>query len=150
MGNYTKTLPYELCLTSRVLNEAALLFFKRNNFPVTLDEFIILDCIYINPDIIQIKLAKLILKGRSHTGKLLKTMEDKKLIERIPAKQNGKGVMILRITASGQKIYTEINSKIEKWVGEVDSKLFDRINGLIDLLQTIRKDTKQRFNINFN
>ena len=54
--NYTKTLPYELDLTSRVLHEVMVSFFKKNNFPITLEEFIILDCLSINPEIIQMQL----------------------------------------------------------------------------------------------
>lgn len=150
MGNYTKTLPYELSLTSRVLNEAANIFFKENNFPITLDEFIILDFIFINPDIIQIQLAKLILKGRSHTGKLLKALEEKKCIIRIPKKQNSKVVMALEITPAGLKIYNDISLKLDKWTKDTDSNLKDKIYEVIDMLRSIRKSTEEKFNINFD
>ena len=69
MEHYTKTLPYELELTSRVLHEATRCFFELQKFPISQEEFIILDCLYINPNIIQMEIAKLILKGRAHTGK---------------------------------------------------------------------------------
>ena len=80
MEHYTKTLPYELELTSRVLHEATRCFFELQKFPISQEEFIILDCLYINPNIIQMEIAKLILKGRAHTGKFLKSLEEKKLI----------------------------------------------------------------------
>jgi len=150
MGNYTKTLPYELGLTSRVLQEAAINFFEQNKFPITVDEFAILDCIYINPNIIQIQLAKLILKGRSHTGKLLKSLEEKNLVARTPIKQNSKIVMRLKITDKGMKIYKEISSKIEKLVGDIDSSFSLKIDDLIKMLQTIRKDAEQKFDIKFD
>ena len=72
MEHYTKTLPYELELTSRVLHEAAKCYFEQCNFPISPEEFAILDCLYLKPDIIQIDLAKMILKGRAHTGRFLK------------------------------------------------------------------------------
>lgn len=150
MENYTNTLPYELGLTSRVMQEAAIIFFKENNFHVTMDEFVILDCIYLNPDIIQIQLAKMILKGRSHTGKILKSLEDKNLVKRTPVRKNSKVVMKLEITKEGLDLYNEINSKINEWVGAIDSSLTIKINDLIALLKSIRKDTEEKFNIKFD
>ena len=104
MEHYTKSLPYELELTSRVLHEVAKCFFDDNKYPVNQDEFIILDCLYMYPEIIQIELAKLMLKGRAHTGKFLKSLEEKKLIERTPAKQDSKIVMKITVTPEGQEV----------------------------------------------
>ena len=101
MEHYTKTLPYELELTSRVLHEATRCFFELQKFPISQEEFIILDCLYINPNIIQMEIAKLILKGRAHTGKFLKSLEEKKLITRTPVKQGSKIVMQIKITDKG-------------------------------------------------
>ena len=105
MEHYTKTLPYELELTSRVLHEATRCFFELQKFPISQEEFIILDCLYINPNIIQMEIAKLILKGRAHTGKFLKSLEEKKLITRTPVKQGSKIVMQIKITDERNNCY---------------------------------------------
>lgn len=149
MDHYTKSLPYELGLTSRVLQEAAVELFKRNNFPVSIDEYTILDCLYIYPDIIQMQLAKLILKGKGHTGKILKSLEDKHLIIRTPVKKGSKIVMKLEMTGEGMKLYKAISTKLEKLVGEIDSGINVKISEVITLLQSIRKDAEAKFNIKF-
>ena len=50
LEHYTKTLPYELELTSRVLHEANRCFFEMNKFPISQEEFMILDCLFIYPN----------------------------------------------------------------------------------------------------
>lgn len=149
MEHYTKTLPYELELTSRVLHEANRCFFEMNNFPITQEEFIILDCLYINPNIIQMELAKLILKGRAHTGKFLKSLEEKKLITRAPIKQDSKIVMQITITKSGLEIYNQISKAMDEYIKTASSGLNIDIKDVINALQIIRADATKRFNIKF-
>ena len=150
MKHYTKTLPYELELTSRILHEANRCFFEMNKFPITQEEFIILDCIYINPNIIQMELAKLILKGRAHTGKFLKSLEEKKLITRTPIKQDSKIVMQITITKKGLEIYSQISKAMDKYIKTASSSVNINIKDIIKALQIIRNDATNRFNIKFD
>lgn len=150
MEHYTKTLPYELELTSRVLHEANRCFFEINKFPISQEEFIILDCLFIYPNIIQNELAKIILKGRAHTGKFLKTLEEKKLITRTPVKQASKIVMQIKVTSKGLDIYKNISSAMDDYIREASSGLSINIKAVIEALQIIRSDAKKRFNIKFD
>jgi len=150
LEHYTQTLPYELELTSRVLHEAMRCFFELNNFPVSQEEFIILDCLYINPDIIQMELARIILKGRAHTGKFLKSLEKKKLITRTPAKQGSKIVMQIRITKTGQELYKKITLALDSYIKEANSCLKIHIDEVIGILRSIRKDAIAKFDIKFD
>lgn len=147
--NYTKTLPYELDLTSRVLHEVMVLFFKNNNFPITLEEFIILDCLKIDPEIIQMQLAKITLKGRGHTGKFLKSLENKSLITRQPIKKEGKVVIKIEITPKGKSLYEKMNLKIQKFVDSINPDIEIKMNTIIKDLQYIREDAIKKFNIKF-
>ena len=149
MEHYTKTLPYELELTSRVLHEATRCFFELQKFPISQEEFIILDCLYINPNIIQMEIAKLILKGRAHTGKFLKSLEEKKLITRTPVKQGSKIVMQIKITDKGLKTYRKIANALDEHIKDASAGLKIRINDVIYALQTIREDAVTKFNIKF-
>lgn len=149
MEHYTKTLPYELELTSRILHEANRCFFEINKFPITQEEFIILDCLYINPNIIQMELAKLILKGRAHTGKFLKSLEEKKLITRTPIKQDSKIVMQITITKSGLEVYDQISKAMDEYIKMASGGLNIDIKDVIKALQIIRADATKRFNIKF-
>ena len=148
--HYTKSLPYELELTSRALHEATKCYFEQCNFPITPDEFIILDCLYLKPDIIQIDLAKMIVNGRAHTGRFLKSLEEKKLIVRQPVRQDSKTITKNIITPEGLKLYNKIRSEIDKYIEETNPDINIQANDVINLLQTIRKNCVEKFNIKFD
>ena len=148
--HYTKTLPYELELTSRVIHEATKCYFEQCNFPITPEEFIVLDCLYLKPDIIQIDLAKMILKGRAHTGRFLKSLEEKKLIERKPVRQKTRTVTRNIITPEGLKLYKKMCAEMDKYIQETNSQLNVQINDVIKLLQIIRQNCTEKFNIKFD
>ncbi len=150
MEHYTQSLPYELELTSRVLHEAARCFFEINNFPVSQEEFIILDCLYMNPGIIQIELAKLIMKGRAHTGKFLKSLEQKGFIARTPKDQGSKIIMESTITPQGLEIYKKINTALDRHISTTSTYSSIDVQGVIKILRLIRDDAKEKFNIKFN
>ena len=147
--HYTKSLLYELELTSRVLHEAMLCYFKQKKFALTPDEYIILDCLYMNPEVIQMDLAKMILKGRAHTGKFLKSLEDKGYISRTPAQRGSKIVMRLEITEKGLELYNFISAEIEAYIKHTSIIKKSKIDETINLLQTIREDAISRFDIKF-
>ena len=149
MEHYTKSLPYELALTSRVLHEAMVVFFKNNEFPISPDEYVILDCQYTHPNIIQMELAKMILKVRAHTGKFLKTMEEKGLIVRTPALQGSKIIMQIEITQNGLTIYNEINKVVTSYVEKTSIIPESKIQETIDFLKTLREDAVKQFGIKF-
>lgn len=148
--HYTKSLPYELELTSRVLHEAAKCYFEQCSFPITPEEFTILDCLYLKPDIIQIDLAKMILKGRAHTGRFLKSLEEKNLIVRKPVRQGSKTITKNIITKEGLNLYKKICSEIDKYIAQTNPDETVQISDVIKLLQEIRKNCTERFNIKFD
>ena len=150
MEHYTKTLPYELELTSRVLHEAAKCYFKQCNFPVSPEEFAILDCLYLEPDIIQIDLAKMILKGRAHTGRFLKSLKEKNFIIRKPVKQKNKTITKNIITPEGLKLYNKMREQMDKYIRETNPDINIQINDVIKLLQGIRKNCTDKFDIKFD
>ena len=150
MDHYTKSLPYELELTSRVLHEAARCFFEQHKFSISQEEFIILDCLYMYPGIIQIELAKLIMKGRAHTGKFLKSLEQKGLIARTPKNQGSKIIMESTITAKGLEIYKTISNALDQYISESSTYADIDVQNVIKILQLIRDDAIKKFNIKFN
>lgn len=150
LDHYTKSLPYELELTSRVLHEAARCFFEQHKFSISQEEFIILDCLYMYPGIIQIELAKLIMKGRAHTGKFLKSLEQKGLIARTPKNQGSKIIMESTITAKGLEIYKTISNALDQYISESSTYADIDVQNVIKILQLIRDDAIKKFNIKFN
>ena len=55
--------------------------FQKLDLPISLDEFVILDILIDNEEICQRDLAKLILKDRPCTGRLLNSLEEKGFIK---------------------------------------------------------------------
>lgn len=96
--NYTSHWLHDLDLTSRISHEIAKKFFETNNFPINLDEYIIIDTLLNNPDILQMELEKIILKGRAHTGRFLISLEDKGFVERIPSMNGNRLVIRSKVT----------------------------------------------------
>lgn len=121
---------YNLEQTSRICRAFCENYFEEHAKKiVTFDEFIILDTIVCFPDICQRDLAKLILKGASHTSKLLVSLEKKGFITRtIDTKQN-RIVKKIIITEKGMEIYNyaekialEFAKKIENSIGEREAE----------------------------
>jgi len=150
LPHYTGSLPYELLLTSRVLHETIDKFFENCKFPINHDEFAILDTIYCNPGIIQIDLAKLILKGRAHTGRFLMNLEQKGLVKRIPTQKGQRLTYKNIITDEGQILYKDICNKIMKKIEDINENFPQKIETeIIENLRFLRKRCVERYNIKF-
>lgn len=84
------------------------------NLGVTLEQYIALDCISNNKDICQRDLAKLILKDRSNTSRILNILEKNKFISRMAETKNNRLVKKIYITEAGQRILDENTEKIRE------------------------------------
>lgn len=136
---YTECLPYEIEKTARLLQiSAKYTFNKKIKCDITHDEFVILDTLINKPGISQSDLSKLVLKGRSHTSKILSSLEKKKYITRTQSTKNGKMIYLMNITDAGLKLYEEVkgylNDIIVLW-----EKKFENTSNLINELRRIQK-----------
>jgi len=148
--NYTQFWLYDLELTSRITHEIARKFFEKHNFPINLDEYTIIDTLLDNPEILQLKLANMILKGRAHTGRFLIALEEKGYVERIPSKSGKRLVMISKVTDDGKKIHKEITKGIRQLAKECSECVTDdMIDDLQKILKTIRTSLQEKFEIKF-
>lgn len=148
--HYTESLPYELELTSRVLHETIVRFFNENNFGITHDEFVVLDTLSINDGISQIDLAKLILKGRAHTGRFLMSLEEKGLVTRSPSKKGKRLIMQNSVTTKGRQLLKQLSDSVEQHIK--DMNLQDKQENafkLIELLRVVRSDLLEKYDIKF-
>ena len=104
----------------------------------------------MNPNIIQMELAKMILKGRAHTGKFLKSLEKKGMITRTPIQRGATIVMKLEITTDGLEIYNKISNEILSYIKRTSVIPKAKIDDTINMLKAIREDALNRFNIKFD
>ena len=93
--------------------------FAKLGAPLSPEEFLALDVVSANPDICQRDLAKLIIKDRANTGRLLEALEKKGLIDRVVDVKNNRLVKKIVITEEGEEI-------LRTWLKKI-IPIFDRV-----------------------
>lgn len=101
INTYTESVKYEIDKTSVYLGAKSSQIFDSFNFGITVEQFHVLDAVYNNKEICQRAIAKIILKDRSNTGRLLNILEEKGLIARRATTKDNKLVKIVSITEKG-------------------------------------------------
>ena len=136
---YTECLPYEIEKTARLLQiSAKYIFNNKIKCDITHDEFVILDTLINNPGISQSDLSKLVLKGRSHTSKILSSLEKKEYITRTQSTKNGKMIYLMTITKKDLKLYEEVKMYLYDVI-VLWEKEFKDTSVLIDELRRVQK-----------
>ena len=116
--HFTDSIYYELEKTAKVLRLLGTQVFEKIGAGIGADEHAALDTISCNPDICQRDLAKLILKDRANTGKIINSLEEKKLIERCIDTKNNRLVKKVKTTQKGEEALAYINNQLEKMFNE--------------------------------
>ena len=104
---FNESVFYKIEQLSIYINMLSKNFFEIRQVDLTSDEFKALGFIIDNPDICQRDLAKLMLRDRVRTGRILNSLEEKKYIKRINDTRNNRLIRKLKITKSGQKLFEE-------------------------------------------
>ena len=110
--HYTNTLYYDLELTAiycRMLGSQLIekIYPNMNDY-----ELRALDAIYCHPKICQRDLAKLILKDRANTGRIVDSLERKGFIKRYNDTKNKRLVKKLEITEEGTQVLYVVSEKL--------------------------------------
>ena len=125
LKHYTESIYYEMELAAKVMKMAAVQFFAKLGKELIFDEYIVLDVIACNNDICQRDLAKLILKDRANTGRIVESLEQKGLITRIADTKNNRLVRKLSLTNIGKSLIKDVTTKIKKELEEVSGIISD-------------------------
>ena len=141
MEHFTDTVMYEIELTSKYIKHMSNELFKKLGFDITPEEYAALDTINVHQNICQRDLAKLILKDRAGTGRIIVSLEEKKLIERYADTKGNRLVRKMKITEKGINVLNSVYTIIKE-VGLIPFEKYfsedDRQN-LKDILQKFRK-----------
>lgn len=135
--HYTESIYYQLEQTAKYCKYLGMQIFQKLDLPINLDEFVILDILIDNEEICQRDLAKLILKDRPCTGRLLNSLEEKKLIERFVDTKNNRLVKRIKLTPLGVKITQEVTTKIKDYMNKLPKVLPDKDK--LELINSIKK-----------
>ncbi len=114
-----------------------------------MDEYAALDTISINAGICQRDLAKLIIKDRANTGRILDTLEQKGFITRFIDTKNNRLVKKMGITEKGYNELNFINNKIKHYFENVTNKIPDETWVKVQtVLKAFRLELEQRVETN--
>ena len=108
-------------LTAKVMRMMAVQFFEKLNNGLIPDEYVALDVIACNENICQRDLAKLILKDRANTGRIVESLEKKGYINRSVDTKNNRLVRKLNLTEIGHKMVDEITRKVQIQLEETNN-----------------------------
>ncbi|MGN0031945.1 MAG: MarR family transcriptional regulator [Candidatus Gastranaerophilaceae bacterium] len=112
-ASYTESLEFAAETFSKLCKLVMRNIHKEMNFPISHEEYIILEIIHLNPGIIQLDIAKKLYIQRSYVGKLILKLEKMGLIRREQSiKGKGKIIMRTHITKDGFAIYKKIRKRI--------------------------------------
>lgn len=136
---FTNSIFYEIELTAKYCKMLGTQIFEDIDAGLTVDEFSTLDVIYHNPEICQRDLAKIILKDRANTGKLLDNLENMGYIERQLSIKNNRPVKISKLTQSGIDKMHEVSNVLKPHTEMVKSKILNSdLTQLSTMLQEFR------------
>lgn len=138
-NRFTDTIFYQIELTAKYCKLMGQQVFENYNTGITPDEFCTLDTLICNPQICQRDLAKLILKDRANTGKVLDHLEKKGFIVRKLSIKNNRPVKIAEVTKEGNQKFIEVLEKLKPHMEHVEAKIQNTDLGKIkDLLKQLR------------
>lgn len=147
---YIDSFPYEIELTARVCHENARQLIESFTDEVSIDEFTVLDTLIARPGLSQADLARLILKGKAHTGRFLMSLEDKGFIERHIEEKNGKLIKVSCVTPKGKTLYNSVIEHFKPAVEKFDSIIpQDQCEMIIQNLRNFREAIEKARNIVF-
>ena len=150
MEHFTDTVMYEIELTSKYIKYMGNRLLKQLGFDITSEEYAALDTVNLHKNMCQRDLAKIILKDRAGTGRVITSLERKKLLERYVDTKGNRLVRKMKITDKGTEVlnaaYKAIKEKglepFEQHFSEEDKK------NLKDTLQKFRKVLAEHIEIN--
>lgn len=136
---FTDTIFYRIEKSARYINLMSKEFFERINIPLNPDEFRTLDVLIFNPQICQRDLAKLILRDRVYTGRILNALENKGFVKRTNDTKNNRLVRIPNVTENGVKVYEYCLETLEPQMQNVfkrfSKKQMDELKKMLDLFE---------------
>ena len=138
--HFTDTIFYQIELTAKYCKLLGSQVFEKYNAGISCEEYTVLDVLANSPKMCQRDLAKIILKDRANTGKLLDGLEKQGYITRTLSIKNNRPVKIVEITDEGRKKAEFVVDKIRPHYLQVKDMIDNSdVARVGELLQQLRK-----------
>ena len=142
--HYTDSIFYQFEQTAKYCRFLGVQVFQKLNMPISPDEFYALDVIMMHDNICQRELAKLILKDRPNTGRILDSLEEKGYIERFADTKNNRLVRRMKITKKKKKITEETSERLREYISNLPKIFSDEDkNRLKELIIRFRENLEK-------
>ena len=121
--HFRDTIFYQIELTARYCKLLGAQVFEQFDIGLSIEEYAILDTLLTQKELCQRDLAKLILKDRANTGKILDGLEKKGFITRKLSIKNNRPVKLIEITKSGINQSEEAAKRIRPHYRAIKEKI---------------------------
>ena len=147
--HYIDSIYYQLELTAKYCRYLGSQLIEKIGIPLSLDEVVTLDTLASNGEMCQRDLAKLILKDRPSTGRILNTMEQRGYITRIADTKNNRLIRKIILTEDGKKTLSEITSKLKDYLQKIHQVFpSEKIESMKKSMNDFREILKKEVEIN--
>ena len=147
--HYINSIYYQLELTAKYCNYLGCQLTKKINSVLSLDEIVTLDTLAANGEMSQRDLAKLILKDRPATGRILNSLEERGFIIRVADTKNNRLIRKIILTDSGKTTLSDITVKIKDYLQKISQVVSDKgISKMKESLNEFREILKQEVELN--
>ncbi len=147
--HYINTIYYKIEQAAKYCKQLGTQIFEKLQLPMTLDEFTTLDTISIYGEICQRDLAKLILKDRPSTGRILNTLEERGFITRFADTKNNRLVKKMKLTKEGNDIFKKASRKLKEYLSNLPQVLSDEErNNLEQSIQMFKHGLEKEVEMN--
>lgn len=146
---YEDSLFYQIHSTAKYFDKLFEQFFKDINMGVTSNEHLALMIIFDSKNCCQRDLAKILLKDRANTGKLVNSLQDKGLIEIELTTKNNRPVKILTVTKKGIELVNESSVLFEPLKQQIESAFTEKkIKEIKQSLSNFRESVSKAIKVN--
>lgn len=147
--HYINSLYYQVEQTAKYCRHLGTQLFAKLQFTISLEEFVTLDTLIINGEMCQRDLAKLILKDRPSTGRILNSLEEKGYIKRFADTKNNRLVRKVTLTDDGKKILNDTTKTIKKYLEKIPhtfslEKIEETKRCMIEFRECLEKEVEMK------
>ena len=121
--SYMEKMFFQLRITSRYLTLMGNKAFEKLNFPISFEEYVILDKIAVNEGICHRDLARMLLRDRSNIGKIVSGLEKKGLLKVTPDIRNNRAIKKMKINEKGIKLCNAMYVKLEPYMETLNKNI---------------------------
>ena len=147
--HYINTLYYQIEQTAKYCRSLGAQLFEKLNLNISVEEFVTLDTLSLHGEMCQRDLAKLILKDRPSTGRILNSLEEKGLIQRFADTKNNRLVRKIVMTKAGMDMLKNTIEALKVYLERIPRALSEeKISEMKKNMREFRESLEKEVEIN--